>query len=264
MAAGDGGPGRAVRSAGRHPAQRRRQRSAERSAPPARRWRGGSSASSPPPPRSSSRFFATPSPTPSERLRPATRSRSPRHAAGRWLRCATGPSTSPSTPRRRGEVERGPRLAADPRLPPGDALHAPRRRRDHARSTQLERGEITAEDAVTGVRKDLLDAYQARLVTYLDEAEQADRARLRLGASPRTPRSPPGYWRSIALPSTRSSAAPARRKQRGRRLRRARRGGRRGDSPRLPRGARAGPRRPWTASPPPPSPPRSRSAGPTS
>jgi high-affinity iron transporter len=38
---------------------------------------------------------------------------------------------------------------------------------------QLERGEITADEAVTGVRKDLLDAYQARLVTYLDEAEQA-------------------------------------------------------------------------------------------
>ena len=49
-------------------------------------------------------IFATPSPPPSERLRPATRSRSPRPAAGRWRRCATAPSTSPSTPRRAGEV----------------------------------------------------------------------------------------------------------------------------------------------------------------
>ncbi len=38
---------------------------------------------------------------------------------------------------------------------------------------QLEQGEISPDDAVTGVRKDLLDAYQARLVTYLDDAEQA-------------------------------------------------------------------------------------------
>ena len=38
---------------------------------------------------------------------------------------------------------------------------------------QLSTREITPAEAVTGVRKDLLDAYQARLVTYLDEAEQA-------------------------------------------------------------------------------------------
>ena len=38
---------------------------------------------------------------------------------------------------------------------------------------QLEQGDVAAADAVTGVRKDLLDAYQARLVTYLDEATQA-------------------------------------------------------------------------------------------
>ena len=39
---------------------------------------------------------------------------------------------------------------------------------------RLEGGELSPADAVTGVRKDLLDAYQARLVTYLDEATQAD------------------------------------------------------------------------------------------
>ena len=38
---------------------------------------------------------------------------------------------------------------------------------------QLEQGETSTDEAVTGVRKDLLDAYQARLVSYLDEAEQA-------------------------------------------------------------------------------------------
>ena len=38
---------------------------------------------------------------------------------------------------------------------------------------RLQSREIRPEEAVTGVRKDLLDAYQARLVTYLDEAEQA-------------------------------------------------------------------------------------------
>jgi high-affinity iron transporter len=38
---------------------------------------------------------------------------------------------------------------------------------------QLEAGEISAGEAVTAVRKDLLDAYQTRLLTYLDEASQA-------------------------------------------------------------------------------------------
>jgi high-affinity iron transporter len=37
----------------------------------------------------------------------------------------------------------------------------------------LEAGEIDAGEAVLGVKKDLLDAYQARLETYLDEAQQA-------------------------------------------------------------------------------------------
>jgi high-affinity iron transporter len=39
---------------------------------------------------------------------------------------------------------------------------------------RLESGEISANEAVLGVRKDLLDAYQARLSTYLDEATEAD------------------------------------------------------------------------------------------
>ena len=38
---------------------------------------------------------------------------------------------------------------------------------------RLEAGEISAAEAVTALRKDLLDAYQARLLTYLDEASQA-------------------------------------------------------------------------------------------
>ena len=38
---------------------------------------------------------------------------------------------------------------------------------------QLETGEITGAEAVTALRKDLLDAYQARLLTHLDEASQA-------------------------------------------------------------------------------------------
>ena len=37
----------------------------------------------------------------------------------------------------------------------------------------LEGGRIDANQAASAVKKDLLDAYQARLVTYLDEAEQA-------------------------------------------------------------------------------------------
>ena len=38
---------------------------------------------------------------------------------------------------------------------------------------ELEAGETTPEEAVTSVRKDLLDAYQARLITYLDDAARA-------------------------------------------------------------------------------------------
>jgi high-affinity iron transporter len=38
---------------------------------------------------------------------------------------------------------------------------------------RLEKGEIAAAEAVTAIRKDLLDAYQSRLVSYLDEAAQA-------------------------------------------------------------------------------------------
>jgi len=41
---------------------------------------------------------------------------------------------------------------------------------------QLEAGDIEPDDAVTQIRKDLLDAYQARLLEYLDEAStEADR-----------------------------------------------------------------------------------------
>ena len=37
----------------------------------------------------------------------------------------------------------------------------------------LEAGDITADEAVLSVRKDLYDAYQTRLTTFLDEADQA-------------------------------------------------------------------------------------------
>ena len=37
----------------------------------------------------------------------------------------------------------------------------------------LEAGEITPDEAVLSVRKDLYDAYQTRLTTFLDEADQA-------------------------------------------------------------------------------------------
>jgi high-affinity iron transporter len=39
---------------------------------------------------------------------------------------------------------------------------------------QLDAGEATPDEAVTGIRKDLLDAYQARLTSYVDDATQAD------------------------------------------------------------------------------------------
>ena len=76
---------------------------------------------------------------------------------------------------------------------------------------QLERGEITAEEAVIGIRKDLLDAYQARLVTYLDEAEQAVERGFD-AALAETPRSPQGYW-SISSPTYQEQRSPGERKR---------------------------------------------------
>ena len=61
----------------------------------------------------------------------------------------------------------------------------------------LERGELSVADAVTGVRKDLLDAYQARLVTYLDEASQADERNFD-SAFAENAALAAGYWQFIA------------------------------------------------------------------
>ena len=110
----------------------------------------------------------------------ATRSHWRRRVDARWPRSATAPSTSPSPrrPRATSQHARGWLLIRDfrqatrftrPGSTPPTALD------------QLPAGETTPEEAVTGVRKDLLDAYQARLVTYLDEAEQADERGLHAG-----------------------------------------------------------------------------------
>jgi high-affinity iron transporter len=62
---------------------------------------------------------------------------------------------------------------------------------------QLEAGEATAADAVTGIRKDLLDAYQARLVTYVDDASQAGERGF-AAAFAENAALAAGYWRILA------------------------------------------------------------------
>ncbi len=72
----------------------------------------------------------------------------------------------------------------------------------------LETGEIEPDEAVLSVRKDLYDAYQTRLTTFLDEAEQASQrgydATLAESAALAT-----GYWQIISpeFESQRSMAA---------------------------------------------------------
>jgi high-affinity iron transporter len=62
---------------------------------------------------------------------------------------------------------------------------------------QLEAGEISPADAVTALRKDLLDAYQARLLTYLDDASQA--AERGFGAAfAENAAIAAGYWRILS------------------------------------------------------------------
>ena len=156
---------------------------------------------------------------------PATRWRSPPPAgsATAALRRGAFDVAVATTRRRRGRAR--PRLAADPRLPPGDPLHPPRRRRDRPPSTRSRRARSTPAEAVTGIRKDLLDAYQARLDGYLDDAEQADER----GFDPAFAENAAlaaGYWLILGA----RVRAPARRRgprRDRRRLRRAR-GGRRG------------------------------------
>jgi high-affinity iron transporter len=61
----------------------------------------------------------------------------------------------------------------------------------------LEAGEATPDEAVTGIRKDLLDAYQARLVTYVDEATQADERGFDAAFAENAALAA-GYWRILA------------------------------------------------------------------
>ncbi len=62
---------------------------------------------------------------------------------------------------------------------------------------ELETGEISPEEAVTGIRKDLLDAYQARLLTYVTEATQADERDFGPAFAEQAALAA-GYWRIIA------------------------------------------------------------------
>ncbi len=67
-------------------------------------------------------------------------------------------------------------------------------------TTSLDRlaaGELSPEDAITGVRKDLLDAYQARLVTFLDDASQAAERGFEPAFAENAALAA-GYWRIIA------------------------------------------------------------------
>lgn len=74
---------------------------------------------------------------------------------------------------------------------------------------QLEAGEIAPDDAVTQIRKDLLDAYQSRLLEYLDEAgTEAER-----GYQPAVAESTAiaaGYWKLLAPEYAEQRGADAR------------------------------------------------------
>ena len=61
----------------------------------------------------------------------------------------------------------------------------------------LEAGEMPAGEAVIGVRKDLLDAYQARLTTFVEEATEADEKGF-AGAFAENAAIAAGYWPIIA------------------------------------------------------------------
>ncbi|MGZ5359768.1 MAG: FTR1 family iron permease [Solirubrobacterales bacterium] len=61
----------------------------------------------------------------------------------------------------------------------------------------LEAGEMPASEAVIGVRKDLLDAYQARLMTFLEEATEADEHGFPAGFAENAAIAA-GYWGIIA------------------------------------------------------------------
>ena len=133
---------------------------------PARRLSGGACES-----------CAARSPTPSARSPRGTRSRSPPPMERRSRRSAPAPTTSPppapdaarSSGRARWLLIRDFRQATRFTRPGVDATTA---------LDALEAGDLAPADAVIQIRKDLLDAYQSRLVTYLDEAVDRERARL--------------------------------------------------------------------------------------
>ncbi len=72
---------------------------------------------------------------------------------------------------------------------------------------QLDAGEISPDEAVTAVRKDLLDAYQARLLTFLDEASQAAERGFDVAFAENAAIAA-GYWR-ILSPTFREQRGPA-------------------------------------------------------
>ncbi len=75
---------------------------------------------------------------------------------------------------------------------------------------QLEAGEIPPREAVTGVRKDLLDAYQARLVSYMDDAEQAAERGFDAALAENAALAA-GYW-AVLAPEYEEQRSPAERK----------------------------------------------------
>jgi high-affinity iron transporter len=76
---------------------------------------------------------------------------------------------------------------------------------------RLEDGRIPAATAVTAIRKDLLDAYQARLVSYLDEAAQAAEHDF-AAALAENAAIAAGYWRILA-PTYEAQRGPAARRE---------------------------------------------------
>jgi high-affinity iron transporter len=73
----------------------------------------------------------------------------------------------------------------------------------------LQAGEIEPREAVVGVRKDLLDTYQARLGSYLDDA-RLESERGYLPAAAESAALAAGYWRILAPVYEHQRGAPAR------------------------------------------------------
>ena len=132
--------------------------------------------------------------------------RSRRRADARVAALRQGPSPSPSR-RSRGDVRAraaGSWCATSARRPASRAPAWTRR----WRSTALAAGEIEPAEAVTQIRKDLLDAYQARLADYLDEAA----SELERGFGPRGGRVGRARARLLADPRARVRGAARRRR----------------------------------------------------